>query len=295
MLALILLVSAAATDPSAPPLIPASDADTGPRLERHSDGSVCVIETKESGEEIESCRSSTGEYSRPRTRVTGHTVVPTGPGRVPLRVPSGSVPLPTAREPDPGDANPTDPGSRFGFAGALAGMVNVSTDTASSVSGTGLLAGGFRYGLLERAGDRRIWMPGFAVLVGATVGPNHAAPSVEVRGEIMSVSPGGSLQPNFVSYVSTGVAYELAGPTLVHPYAGLGIGWNWHPQGSSASGGGGNLFSGWGGGGAIVALAVAAVAVIGFVFAGRLEVRYTLSPDPSRVPGFASVVIGIGA
>jgi len=303
MLALIVLgVSAAAAQASAPPLIPAPPGETGARVEHHADGTVCVIETKANGEEIESCRSSAGDYERPRTRVSGQTL-PSGPVREPLPVPRPLAPVPTAREPAPDNGIRLDPGSRWGFAGALAGMLNVPSDAASGVTGSGVFGLGFRYGLLERAADRRMWMPGLALLVGATVGPDQAAPSVEVRGEIMSVSPGGALQPNFVTYVSSGVAYELAGPRLVHPYAGLGIGWNWHPEGSSGTGSsGGSWLSGWGGGGgagyallAVVAVAVAAVAVVGFVFAGRIEVRYTLSPDPARAPPFASVVLGIGA
>jgi hypothetical protein len=138
-------------------------------------------------------------------------------------------------------------------------------------------------------------MPGISFLVGAIVGPDEVAPYFETRGEIMSVSAGGLLQPNFVAYVSTGLRYEAVGAGIFRPYAGLGIGWNWLPEGSGG-GGWGNWGSGWGNGGPyLLVAAVAAAAIALFVFAGRIEVRYTVSPDPSRAPGFVSVMLGFGA
>jgi hypothetical protein len=45
----------------------------------------------------------------------------------------------------------------------------------------------------------------------------------------------------------------------------------------------------------ILAIAAAVAAVVGFVFAGHLELRYTMSPDPVRAPGYLSVMVGFGA
>jgi hypothetical protein len=208
------------------------------------------------------------------------------------------------------------PGGRWGIAGLAGGLVGVSPagPAAAKPWGGALLAVGVRFGLLERAADRRQWMPAIAVLIGSTFDPLEAAPFAELRGEVMSVSPSGPLQPNFLAYVSSGVDYAMALDGLSHavrPHAGLGLGWNWRPEGWPYDASGqldptllGRLLTPTSQGDFVVITALvvvgmglflAAAVVAAFVFAGHLELRYTVSPDAARAPGFLSVMIGIGA
>jgi hypothetical protein len=292
MLPLLALISTAAGDPSSPPMVPATPPE-GARVERHANGTVCVFETNADGEDIESCRSASGDYERPHK-----------PASDVIRQPLPAAPRASSRQDLPEEKRVDtgihpDPGSRAGFAGVAAGAVNIRDRATSDgrIGGSAIFGVGFRYGLLERE-TRRVWMPGLSILIGAVVGPDEVAPYAEARGELMHVGAGGPLQPNFNVYVSSGLRYDTTGLRLLRPYAGLGIGWNWLPEKSPSWGGLGSGLGGGGGGEAalvLIAIAAAALAITAFVLAGRLEVRYTVSTDPLHAPGFASVVIGFGA
>lgn len=198
------------------------------------------------------------------------------------------------------------PGSQWGVvsvlaAGASMGVGTVAPDPLVAPTTRTYFGGplatfglGARYGLRPRVLEHRMLMPGIALVAGASYVPLGFRPFLETRGELMSVSPGGPLQPNFVVYVGTGAGttpLAKGRPFSIQPHVSLGIGWNWLPTGSWGSGWG-NL--GGGSGYGLLALP-AALAIIGVVFAGRIEVRYTARPVTGPGSDFFSVMIGVGS
>ena len=203
------------------------------------------------------------------------------------------------------------PGSRFGVVSLAAGSVSVGiattipdplgpTRTRPVVNGVAASFGlGVRYSLKPRS-DARVWMPAIAFVFGSAVDSKGFSPFLESRLELMSVSPGGLLQPNFVVYTTSGAGLTPLGsgrPVSLQPHVGAGIGWNWFPKGG---GGGGGLGGGWGslggGGGAGLLIALpAALAITGLAFAGRVELRYTARPISGPGSDFFSVMLGFGS
>lgn len=238
-------------------------------------------------------------------------VEPATEPEVPRRplTPPADAPAPAQLDEDLGEHPPKEgPGSQWGFVGLLAATVNVGLRTtvdplsqprtrADVVGFSGIGAAGARYGFKPREANR-MWMPGAAFLVGSSVAADGFSPFVEGRAELMSVSEGGALQPNFVVYGATGVGLTALGngrPVSARPHVGFGLGWNWLPKGggSFAGGWGGGWWGGGGGLGAAVALPVA-LGIVAMIFAGRVEVRYTARPVTGPGSDFVSVVLGVG-
>ena len=116
-----------------------------------------------------------------------------------------------------------EPGSQWGVVTIAGGVVSLGLLTTSpplsaprtSPRATGLsgIAGiGARYGLKPRVADQRMLMPGISFVVGTTFQTDNFSPFVESRLELMSLSPGGALQPNFVFYGTSGLGTTPLGP-----------------------------------------------------------------------------------
>lgn len=195
---------------------------------------------------------------------------------------------------------------------AVAGVEGLINSTFSIQPRVGL---GVRVGLTapsETREDHFAAVPSVA-LVGGYAGLADHRVFAELRMELLVAQGGVSmLMPGFTAYALGGFDGLLAGG--VDPYVGLGIGWDHNifkgAQSSSGGhgGGGGNwggLGGGWGGGGggglaalgvvvvAALAVAVAVGLAIGFVCAGRLELRY--HPLSVRnAPPTVAVLVGYG-
>ncbi len=203
------------------------------------------------------------------------------------------------------------PGGRWGVVSLAAGDVAVGmrvgapsplSSPVRQVQPTGLSAVvgmGARYGLRPRESER-MWMPALSFMLGTAFTLHDASPFAEVRGEFMTVSPGGPLQPNFLVYGTTGLSTSplgRGGNFSLQPHLGVGIGWNWFPKGGGGGGGGwlgGFSGGGMGGIGAVVAIPLA-LAIAAMVFAGRIELRYTARPFTGPGSDFVSVMIGVGS
>jgi hypothetical protein len=204
------------------------------------------------------------------------------------------------------------PGSRWGVTSLAAGAVSVGTRITSAplsrpssgavLTGVaGIAAVGVRYGLMDRDPSYRMLMPAIALVGGSTLQSSGTfSPFLEMRGELMSVSPGGPLQPNFVFYTTTGASTTPLGrgqPLSLQPHVGIGIGWNWFPKGDGGGSVNWGSLGSWGSGGggyALLAIPVA-LAITAMVFAGRVEVRYTARPITGTGPDFVSVMFGVGS
>jgi hypothetical protein len=204
------------------------------------------------------------------------------------------------------------PGARFGVVSIAAGTVSIGIRTApvdpltaprltAQATGFSGIAGmGLRYGLKPRE-DERMLMPAISVIAGSMFQLDNFSPFLEARAELMSVTPGGPLQPNFLVYGTSGLSTTPLGHRSsfsVAPHFGLGLGWNWIPRGGGGGvgGGWGGLGGGgWGSGGAglLIGLPVA-LAIAAMIFAGRVEVRYTARPLTGPGSDFVAVMIGFG-
>lgn len=193
---------------------------------------------------------------------------------------------------------------------AVAGVEGLINSTFALQPRVGL---GVRVGLTaptDTREDHFAAVPSVA-LVGGYAGLADHRLFAELRMELLVAQGGASLlMPGFTAYALGGFDALLAGG--VDPYVGLGIGWDHNifknaKSGGHVGGGGnwGGLGGGWGGGGggglaalgvvvvAAVAVAVAVGLVIGFVCAGRLELRY--HPLSVRnAPPTVAVLVGYG-
>ncbi len=209
-----------------------------------------------------------------------------------------------------------EPGGRFGVVSVAAAtvMIGIRNDVvdpltpprlhAAPTGFSGIAGIGFRYGLKPRELDRML-MPGISFVAGAMFQLDNVSPFLESRAELMSVTPGGPLQPNFVGYATSGLSTTPLGHRSsfsLQPHFGLGIGWNWFPRGGGGGGGGGGGWNfgslgglgGGGGAGLLIGIPIA-LAITAMVFAGRVEVRYTARPVTGPGSDFVSVMIGFGS
>jgi hypothetical protein len=146
--------------------------------------------------------------------------------------------------------------------------------------------------------------PSLAFL-GGCAGLTEARLFGEVRLELAVSRPGGFFQPAFTVYALGGTDVLVAG--AADPYFGAGLGWDVNvfkgdpnqPAPKSVGGGwGGGSWGGgggWGGAGVLLlpVIIAAAVAIVGFICVGRIEVRY--HPLSSRmVPASMTVLVGFG-
>lgn len=211
--------------------------------------------------------------------------------------PSGWGPVTAAVE--EGIVAATEPGSRWGavtLAGAIVGFGLVRTSpplseiqTSARATGVSGIAGiGFRYGLKPR-GFFQMLMPGISFVAGSSFTAKELSPFVESRLELMSVSPGGALQPNVILYGTSGLGTTPLGrrPSWsLQPHVGIGFGWNWLPK---VDGG----VAAWLGGDRLLLLPV--LAAIGFLFVGRVEVRYTAKPISGPGDDSLGLIVGFGS
>jgi hypothetical protein len=266
----------------------------------------CQTFQKQSGEWMQRCSSASGEYELPAPPPPASAKPADGVDPDALPDPEAAVDEHLEKE---------EPGGRYGVVSELGVGLDLGVSTATpdplrpprtraDVVGASVTTGvGFRYGFKERVADRGVWMPAFAVLGGTSFNLESLSPFLETRLEYLYVTPGGPLQPNFEVYATSGVnttPIGRAAPLSLQPHVGLGLGWNWRPRGGGGGGGGwgggwGNLGGLGGGGGAAAALAIpVALAIVGMVFAGRVEVRYTARPLSGPGNDFVSVMFGLG-
>lgn len=274
---------------------------TGPFV-RESNGTVCFEVSDEDRVLSQLCRSEFGDFPRPL-------------GGGPFDVP-GSKPASvsqTERTPAVEELGETFPkqeaGSQWGVVSLVAGAASIEVRTyvrdplGPMVTGPvttsleGIAGLGARYGLRKRVADTRLLIPGIAVMAGAAFRADSLRPFAELRGELMSVSPGGPLQPNFTVYGTTGATVTPLGgsapPLSIQPHVGFGLGWNWLPHLRGASGWNvGSLGSG-GGAAGLIAVPVA-LGILAIVLAGRVEVRYTARPVSGSGSDFVSIMLGAG-
>ncbi len=267
---------------------------------RQANGTVCFVVADDSGFRSEVCRAEFGDYPRP------HNAAP------PVEDPVGTSPPIVEDISD--NFSKVNPGSQWGVVSLAAGAVAVniqrstpnplgpSRSSPEAVGLGGMLGLGVRYGLRPRPLSRRIWMPALAFVFGTRIESDGVSPFLEMRGELLNVSPGGPLQPNFVVYGASGASttkLTAFGSLSLQPHVGLGIGWNWFPRGSQG-GGGGSAWNGyWGsfgsGGGAGLLVIPVALAAVAMIFAGRIEVRYSARPVSGVGSDFIEVMFGIGS
>lgn len=224
-------------------------------------------------------------------------LAPTAPRRVVTRAAPAPVKLSER-------VTPAAPASRFGI------IALVGAEAAVPVNGAtpnlGLRAGmGVRFALLARSDDpAQVNATPSVGLVAGYAGLAEHRLFTEVRTELIAASGGGLFLPGFTVYALSGLDTHLNGDG-VDPYVGMGIGWYhnvFKPSGSPSEGKPRWRSGGWGGGlggggghaaAILLAGAVAVAAVIGFVCAGRVEIRYHPSP-PQRAPPNVSLLVGFG-
>lgn len=271
---------------------------------RQSNGTVCFVVADEDAELSQLCRSEFGDFPKPMVSLTPDTTV---------------VDPPRRSEPTRGELAENfekhGPGSRWGVVSLAAGSVGIGMAPRNSAPLTGTevstvpeslgfsgIAGiGARYGLMPRVSEGGMVLPALALVGGASFQLNQVSPFLELRTEMLVLSPGGLLQPNFALYATSGVSttpIDGARNVSLRPHFGLGLGWNWFPRGGG--GGGPNLGSlgsfGNGNGPAAMLVALpAALAIAAMVFAGRIEIRYTARPISGPGSDFFSVMIGVGS
>ena len=192
-----------------------------------------------------------------------------------------------------------EPTSRVGIV-ALAGGELVAP-LEGGVSLRPRLGLGLRVALMDRptSSDALDAMPSLGIVAGYA-GLADQRIFGELRLELALAPPGGLFQPAFSLYAITGTDVIVSGG--VDPYVGAGLGWDVNifkgdpkqKPAKSSVGLGGGWGGGLGGGLALLPVAViAAVAILGFICVGRVEVRY--HPISSRLaPATMTVLLGYG-
>lgn len=251
-------------------------------------------------------------------------VVPVEPPSVPpvVSAPPAVAPEEVAAQPTPGvevreEVKDPGPPTQVGFTviGGLETGPPLGSDTWEVRGRAGL---GARFALTRRDPQTREVeaVPAASLLVGYAgrlVDPNDHRVFGELRLELLAARPRGMLGPAFTAYLLSGVDVLVGDPGVgAQPYVGAGVGWDVNPfsapQGRQPSPNAAKPTAGLGvpmnalnlgsSGGAMAAvlvpLAMAAVvgAVIAFVCAGRIEVRY--SPGSSRGAPSLSILVGYG-
>lgn len=219
------------------------------------------------------------------------------------------TPEPTPRAEEAAAAPKATPSYPVGII-AVAGV-----DIALPVAGTGLslhprVGLGMRFALNRRPDSKEKYVPSPAAgfVVGYAGLENSPRFFGEGRVELVVNRPGDLFQPGFTAYAITGFDAHVRDGGAFDPYLGAGIGWDLNlfakskdeeiakPKRSRWGGGwGGGWGSGWGGnwGGGVGVLALLVVpAIIGFICAGRIEVRY--HPIGVRGPANVAVLLGLG-
>lgn len=203
--------------------------------------------------------------------------------------------------------------SRFGVVGIAGGELVMPLKFGSS-STTFRFGAGPRFSLLPRTGEAHQLLPTVAVLFGANVNSQRQVFFNEVRVELLYAAMRDLTQANFTAYAIGG--YEAG--RGVDGYVGMGLGWNWLPETNTqawlavpAAVLGGIGLLGFIGGPLIGLITTAgalasAIGIEGFLFAGRIELRYFPASSsvggprerplaPTEYPNALGLVIGFGA
>lgn len=205
------------------------------------------------------------------------------------------------RRVEPPEAHAAPFGSRFGFLGVGGGEMLMGIGSNGLSGGRFRAGGGLRMSVLPRVGEAGEWLPSVGLLAGVLAGGPAPAFFSEARIELLRTASATVNQAGFTVYGLTG--FELRG--VPYFYGGLGIGWNWLPQGGSSGGLGGlgNLGSAFARPeGALLLLAgvIVGLGVAAFIFAGRVEVRVLPSLEATGVQGRAgappavAILLGVG-
>lgn len=193
------------------------------------------------------------------------------------------------------------------------GGAEIAVPVDRSAVGLGLrprVGVGMRFAVSPRPASGETYVPtpaaGFVVgYAGLETSPRFFG---EGRVELVVNRPGDLFQPGFTVYAITGFDAHVRNGGAFDPYVGAGLGWDLNlfakskkaevekPKRARWGGGwGGGWGSGWGGGwgaGAGVLALLVLPAIIGFVCAGRIEVRY--HPIGVRGPASVDVLLGLG-
>ena len=190
--------------------------------------------------------------------------------------------------------------SRLGLVLNAGPELLVPIEGAESVRLGGRLGGGVRVGLMERQDeDGHSTVPALA-FVGGFIGHDSNGGFVpggflEVRPEIVVAKRAGLLQPSLVAY---GIGGAMVRGDGVIPYFGLGLGWDlpmfaFDDPPKVDSGGRWNLGNLGSGAALLPAALIVAAAIIGFVFIGRVELRY-YPLQLTGGPAMTAILVGFG-
>lgn len=175
--------------------------------------------------------------------------------------------------------------SRFGIV-TLAGAEIVTPLRFGSTVTEARLAVGPRFSLIPRSLETHQVLPAASLVLGATVTGIRQAFLAEARLELVVASSPSITQATFALYGLAGV--EASGH--VDPYVGLGLGWSWLPKHLGWAslpvivGAGLGLLALPLGPVALLACTLLGIAFDGFLFSGRIELRYFPGSSPIGGP-----------